>query len=156
MLPVRILFFMLLPVLLLSACKKGLEVQFVEGNVTLDGKPFEHVVITFHPIEGGDGRFGFASTDEKGYYRISTLGGKPEGGTTLGSYGVSFSKEVPAGKQPTEEEKATNPNWEYSGKYDLDKVDELAPKKYVDPKTSGFTVTVEKGKNLFNFDLFSK
>ena len=153
---VQMLFFALLPVLLLSSCKKGLDVHFVDGTVTLDGQPFQHVVVSFHPIEGTEGRLAFASTDEKGYYRISTLGGKSGAGATLGKYAVGFSKEIPAGRQPTEEDKVANPNWESSGKYDLDKFDELAPKKYVNPKTSGFTITVEKGKNHFNFDLLSK
>lgn len=141
--------------LFFSGCgPKGLDVQFVEGVVTFDGEPFTDVTISFTPLD--EGNPGFAATDANGYYRLTTLGGEPEGGTTVGSYAVSFDKTVPAGRRPTQAEMAADPEWESSGKFDMDRVEQLVPKQYVEPSTSGFTVDVKTGTNKFDFDLKSK
>ena len=120
-----------------TGCKpRGLDVHAVEGIVTLDGKPFSGVTITLDPVE--EGNMGFANTDSQGYYKISTLGGTSQKGTTLGTYKIGFNKIVATGGG---ESGAT--------------VD-LAPKKYRDPNTSGFEITVKKGANIHNFELKSK
>lgn len=139
---------------LLPGCKpKGLDVEFVEGVVTLDGRPVDDVTVSFTPVEGGSP--GYAATDEQGYFKLSTLGGKPQGGTTVGTYAVSFDKIVPAGKRPTPEQMEADPEWESSGKYDTGMTRQLIPKRYVDPATSGFTVEVIRGNNRFDFELLN-
>ncbi|GHT31261.1 hypothetical protein FACS1894214_2410 [Planctomycetales bacterium] len=110
-------------------------VNKVEGVVTLDGVPFDGVTITFMPNSTGE--MGFARTGNSGEYQLSALGAKPQGGTTEGEYCVSFDKSMLASD---------------SG----DKMKQYVPKKYLTPETSGFKVKVEKGKNIFNFDLKSK
>jgi hypothetical protein len=115
--------------------KYELDVNRVDGVVTLDGNPFNEVTVTFIPVDGGE--MGFARTNATGEYQISALGGKPQGGTTEGEYDVIFDKLLP--------ESDTG-----------DKMKQYVPPKYLDAKTSGFKVRVEKGKNVFNFDLTSK
>ena len=134
---------------------RGPKVQMVHGSVTLDGKPFDGVTITFAPV--GEGNMGFATTDEKGNFRISTLGARPATGTTTGTYKVSFDKLVPDGPQPTQKELA-DPNFDPSTtkKYNIDKVVQKVPKKYLSGDTSGIEMTVEKGENVFDFKLTSK
>ena len=136
-------------------CKpKGLDVQPIEGVVTLDGEPFADVTISLFPMEA-TGHMGFANTDNEGRYRISSLGGVSQGGTTMGTYQVSFNKLVPDGRVPTAAEMDApdfNPR-HFSG---LDRTKDLVPKKYQLPSTSGFEITVQKGKNEYNFDLLSK
>jgi hypothetical protein len=141
--------------LLSNGCRpEGIAVNAVEGTVTLDGQPFEDVTVTFMPT-GSGGDMGFAGTNAQGKYQLSMLGARPLAGITEGEYNVTFDKTVPDGPRPTEAELA-DPNFEPSGKYNMDKTKQLVPKKYLDASTSGFTVKVEKGKNVHNFDLLSK
>ena len=118
-----------------TGCKpKGLVVHAVEGIVTLDGAPFDRVTITLFPMDQA-ANMGFAVTDDQGHYRISALGGAIQQGTTVGTHKVTFSKMIDDGRG--------------GGK-------DIVPRKYQMPDTSGFELTVEKGKNVYNFDLFSK
>jgi hypothetical protein len=156
--PIKHLFFgelLLLFCVFLTACdSSGPAVNIVEGTVTLDGQPFTDVTVTFMPT-GNVGDMGFAGTDAQGRYQLSMLGAKPRAGITEGEYHVTFDKTVPDGPRPTETELA-DPNFEPSTKYNMDKTKQLVPKKYLTASTSGFTVNVEKGKNVHNFDLLSK
>jgi len=139
----------------LSGCKpKGLDVHAIEGVVTLDGVPYADVTLTLFPMEQ-TGNMGFAKTDELGRYRITTLGGDFQQGTTLGTYKVAFNKIVPDGRVPTAEEQEA-PNFNPARFSGLDRFKDLVPKKYQMPDTSGFEITVEKGKNVHNFELLSK
>ena len=123
----------------------------VTGTVTLDGEPFSGVVVTFMPV--GDGNMGFALTNGQGVFHISTLVGRPDSGTTIDEYRVYFSKEIDDvskqryGKDPETNERVLLPN-----PYQI----QVVPKKYTKAETSGFTVKVERGKNVFQFDLSSK
>ena len=72
-------------------------------------------------------------------YKISAIGGKPTGGTTIGIYDVVFDKTILD---------TSNPRREI--------ITQLLPRKYVNPATSGFRVEVKKGKNVFDFDLVGK
>jgi hypothetical protein len=142
----------------LSACigckPKGLDVHAVEGVVMLDGVPYGYVSVLLYPTEP-TGDMGFALTDEQGHYRISAIGGAIQQGTTLGTYRVAFNKIVPDGRVPTAEEQA-DPNFNPARFPGLERTRDLVPRKYQLPDTSGFEITVEKGKNVHNFDLFSK
>jgi hypothetical protein len=140
--------------LLLNGCgPAGPPVNAVEGTVTLDGKPFDYVTVSFMSATTSD--LGFAGTDAQGHYKLSMLGAKPETGIVVGEYTVIFDKTVPDGPRPTEAELA-NPDFDPSSKYNMDKTKQLVPKKYLSSSTSGFKVKVEKGKNTFDFELLSK
>jgi len=98
---------------------------------------------------------GFAVTDSEGRYRISTHGGTIQGGTTLGTYQVAFNKIVPAGRVPTAEEQE-DPNFNPARFPGLDNTRDLVPTKYQQPNTSGFTIAVEQGNNVQDFDMTSR
>jgi hypothetical protein len=141
--------------LFLGGCRPaGPEVNVVEGIVTLDGQPFDDVTITFISAHHSSD-MGFAGTNAQGRYQLSMLGAKPFTGVTEGEYNVIFDRTVPDEPRPTQTELA-DPNFEPSAKYNMDKTKQLVPKKYLNASTSGFTVKVEKGKNIHNFDLLSK
>ncbi|MDR2707034.1 MAG: hypothetical protein LBC02_14770 [Planctomycetaceae bacterium] len=138
-----------------TACgSSGPEVNVVEGTVTLDGQPFADVTVTFMPT-GNVGDMGFAGTDAQGRYQLSMLGAKPGAGITKGEYNVTFDRTILDVPKPTKTESA-DPNVEPSTKNNMDRTKQLVPKKYLTASTSGFTVKVEKGKNVHNFDLLSK
>ena len=134
--------------------QKGLDVHAVEGIVTLDGEPFAGVTVSLFPMDEG-GSMGFANTDSEGRFRISTHGGADQRGTTLGVYQVAFNKMVPDGRVPTVEEQA-DPNFNPAHFAGLDRQRDLVPTRYQMPNTSGFEITVERGRNVHNFDLLSR
>jgi hypothetical protein len=132
----------------------GLPVHAVEGIITLDGEPLVDATITLYPIDA-TGNLGYANTDAEGHYKISAHGGAAQGGTTLGTYKIALNKIVPDGRVPTREEEA-DPNFDARRFAGLERVRDLVPKKYQSPETSELEITVEKGKNVRNFDLLSK
>jgi hypothetical protein len=148
-----ILFCFSVVIIALTGCnsKHYISTELVEGYVTLDGQPFDNVVVTFLPINS-TGEMGFASTDNQGKFRISTLAGKPDSGTTVAEYKVVFNKEI-------EDVSKRKFDKDQNGKEivlpNLTTV-QMVPKKYLNPETSGITVQVKKGKNVFNFDLVSQ
>jgi hypothetical protein len=44
----------------------------VTGLVTFDGQPYENVVVTFVPVDGGNGALPVGRTDETGKFRMGT------------------------------------------------------------------------------------
>ena len=143
-----------------AGCKKGPNVQYVEGTVSVDGKLLDECTVTFCPILtsgddlNSDQRPLTASgvTDEKGLYRLSSLmGGSIGGGTTVGEYKVCIVKKKdtkpkpnigPGDRLPTSAE--MRPIWKYE-----------TPEIFEEQGKTPITVTVEKGKNTFHFDLKS-
>jgi len=136
--PLKLFVPLLIVLLSLLGCSGGLDVQMVEGTVTLNGTPLDSVVLTFVPDDGGV--MGYAKTNEQGKYKLSTLTGREGAGTTVGTYKVSFEKTI----EDVSKRRGDIPNFATI---------QVVPKKYLDAKTSGFAVEVEKGKNVFNFDL---
>lgn len=61
---------------LFFGCNRRPDLQRVEGTVTIDGDPFPNATVVFMPKDGG--QMGFATTNEKGYYVLSSLGGIPQ------------------------------------------------------------------------------
>jgi hypothetical protein len=142
-----------------TGCRpKGPPVQFIEGTVSVDGKLLQGVTVTFCPKEEGDSKnlnrplMASGTTDEKGYFRVSALqGGKIDGGTTIGEYGISLVKKIntrpppvtgPGIPPPTPE--ATRPIFQYD-----------TPKIFERFDATPITVNVIKGKNRFDFGLQS-
>ncbi|MBR0226449.1 MAG: hypothetical protein IJL92_10365 [Thermoguttaceae bacterium] len=128
------------------ACgKKVMKTEAVSGKVTLDGAPLAQCYVYFVP--DGEGDSGVAITNDAGEYKLQTLKGAADAGTTPGNYKVYFTHDVVV--SPAE----TNADGE-TVKDEVTKND--LPAKYLKPETSGFTAQVVKGKNTFDFDLSSK
>jgi len=134
----------------------GLRVEYVEGRVTLDGKPVNRAVVQFVPR--GEGRYAGGQTDASGTYRLNFIGGRPQAGAPAGEYDVAIEAfedqfagmpERPA--DPVEAEK-----WDQKMAHlGMKPAEWLAPKAYADVKTSGLTATVKAGRNQIDFDLKS-
>lgn len=123
----------------------------VTGLVTLDGTPVEGAGISFTPVTAGSGRPAFGTSDEKGIYTLTVLGGKPGEGTLPGDYIVTVDKVVPENTGQME----PDPN-EPGQMREKVIAKDLLPLKY---KTSGATplkATVVSGANTINLELESK
>ena len=120
----------------------------VEGIVMLDGEPFEGCSLTLYPVVEGVGDPAYAYTDAKGFYRAGTVRGKIDAGTTPGEYVVGFSKVImePTGRKIRDD----------AGEM-VDQMKEvsLVHKNYVSKEKSPWKITVQAGKNRFDFPLKS-
>lgn len=130
-----------------AGCGKGyVKTEGVTGTVTLDGTPQKDVNVYFVP-ESPEGSNGYAKTDEQGRYKLQTLAGKANAGTTPGKYLVKFDYQIQKEDGEMEE------NGEKIARYKS--VSGLA-KKWNDEKTSGVEVEVVPGENTFDFEITSK
>jgi len=130
---------------------KGGTFVTVSGIVKYNGNPVEGAKVKFVSTTESSGVKGdFASmTDSSGKYMVA---GGASGGITPGMYKVVITKLVaPSGKGSAKPEELDPTQLEMSGLGA-----HLLPKKYADPATSKFSVTVEPGKNEANFDLTDK
>lgn len=148
----------ILPVVLLclfvvSGCgPKGPKVYFVTGKVTWNGAPLADASIFFNPVSDTSGDGASGKTDAEGVYKIQTISGKPDGGTTPGKYKVTFRKtEVKwdgksylnnPGGEPIENSRAI----------------QILPVQYQADRTTPFEVevTTDQAKNVFDFNLEGK
>ena len=117
---------------------EGLHITFKDVNVThqktVDGDSWNHVVTV--------------TKDESGNYKLQTMTGAANAGTTPGKYKVRFDARVGVDTGKTEM---------VSGKeVPIMDVKSVLPKKYNDVNTSGFEVEVKPGANTIDFDLKSK
>ena len=152
--------FAILPLLIMATgCggNKGPVVYFVTGTVYLDDEPLPGCRVIFTPnASGGTEIDASGRTDENGVYKIQTVTGKVDGGTTPGDYTVSFSKmkEIWDGKsyRPGGGPPGSSPPIKDS------RSEEVLPRRYTSQRTSTETVTVTKEvhKNTFDFHLTSK
>ncbi|MDR1963732.1 MAG: hypothetical protein LBQ50_08130 [Planctomycetaceae bacterium] len=107
----------------------------VEGTVSMNGQPLEEGMIRFRPKQQGNEHPAYGAI-KKGYYKLQTSGGDFEAGAVPGDYFVTFSVlSVSQSDDP-----------------DAESVETL-PKLYTETDTTPFSVTVVKGKNVFNFEL---
>jgi len=130
-------------------CGDGaMKTEPVTGLVTLDGKPLAEATVSFTPAIKGEGHPGFANTNAEGRYKLQTLRGRVDAGTTPGEYVVTVVKgiNVETGKM------LLSPDGQ---KIPETKPKMVTPEKYNDREKSGLRATVVKGKNTFNFDLRS-
>lgn len=140
-------------------CSRGPAVQYVEGLVTLNGKPVEGAIVTYTPSGAGLGAAG--TTDASGVYRLNPLTGRAGGGTLVGDYLVAVRKwEYPdPGPAPDPSDQKAYTVWqEKSLKAASREPTYITPKAYGDAATSGLRATVKKGRNTgaaFSFDLSS-
>ena len=124
--------------------KKILKTEGVSGVVTLDGQPLADATVHFIPADS-TGSPSYGKTNENGEYKLQTLLGAADAGTTPGQYKVRVEcvEMYETGKtfQENGEEKPEM------------KARSIIPAKYNDENTSGLEATVVKGSNTFNFDL---
>ncbi len=135
--------------LLVGCGKKVVKTEGVTGTITLDGAPLADCNVYFLAAEKGSGALdSFAKTDASGNYKLQTMTGAANAGTTPGKYKVRFDARVGVDTGKTEM---------VSGKeVPIMDVKSVLPKKYNDVKTSGFEVEVKPGANTIDFDLKSK
>ena len=135
----------------LIGCSDTIRTVNVTGTVTFNGEPLEGAQVNFSPVTPGeDARPAFARTDANGRFRLSTIGGTVDAGTTPGEYMVSITRMVTGTVivEPDGGPGASSP----SGF--MPPPQSLIPRHYGDPTTSNLTATVEaRGANVFNFDL---
>jgi len=147
----------------------------VNGVVTFDGAPLEGVIVTFHPVDGA-GLLAVGMTRADGRYTLNaTRGGRPGAGTAVGHYVVTLAKtrgghEIIEGPAPAETPAAPPPDAAAeTAAYEkwareraatkprpIPPLEHLIPRAYGDVTTSGFKVSVTKGRNAgpeFQFEL---
>jgi len=145
----------ILCLVLIAACSLGcssgkLATEAVTGTVTLDDQPLAGANVGF-TSKDGQGHPGYALTDENGKYVLQTLLGEANAGTTAGEYAVTISKkESPEMKVVEYGSSGNQPMMGGS------QPRETLPAIYTDPKMTPFSVSVEKGKNVHDFNLKSK
>ncbi len=142
-------------VLVCSGCGakgKGLQVEYVEGVVTLDGEPVPKASITFIPTTDGPGVEAAAGyTDEKGVYKLTSGNGDPQKGAVAGDYKVIISK---IDSKSLTEGQPYGQSTGYAVTYSQT---HLLPEIYRSRKDTPLTATVKKGKNKgMNFELKSE
>ena len=147
-----LLFFALIGLLAtIPACGGGaIKTEGVTGVVTLDGEPLPNATVYFTPVDKASGaQQSVGRTNELGEYKLQTLLGAADAGTTPGDYVVTIDcvDEVPTGGTKLNDEGEEVPETE-----EIQRV----PARYLNASTSGLTATVVKGANTFNFDLTSE
>jgi hypothetical protein len=118
----------------------------VSGRVRYNGQPLANATVTFVPEEQG-ARTASGTTDNKGYYRLTTF--EYLDGAKVGKHRVAVQA---LEKVSLEElERIPTPEEQRAGK-PPQKL--LSPARYRDINTSGFTAeVVARKKNVFDFDL---
>lgn len=118
--------------------KKGPDVQFVEGRVTLNGQPLGNATIGFTAIEMPGIPPAYGLTDENGVYRLTSIGGEHQRGACVGTFVVTVSKfETERTKTGEAEEAFAAPP----------KAIRIVPEAYEDVATSPLRATVVQGAN---------
>jgi hypothetical protein len=114
----------------------GPEKASVTGRVTYQGKPVPKGTITFQAVDP-KGRNATGEIGPDGTYTLQTE--TPRDGAQLGEYKVT----IYAHNEPILDYTPTTPV----------KPELLVPAQYENPETSGLTKTVQRGSNVFDFDL---
>ncbi|MBR4104084.1 MAG: carboxypeptidase regulatory-like domain-containing protein [Thermoguttaceae bacterium] len=128
----------------LPACSKAIKTEGVTGVITYNGEPLADATVKFIPTDA-TGSQSYGKTNEKGEYKLQTLLGAADAGTTPGEYKVTVDciETVETGNMIEE-----------NGEEKPETVAEsLIPAKYNNAETSGLTATVAPGDNTINFDL---
>ncbi len=153
-----------------AGCGSGIDrprVEFVEGVVTLDGKPLEAATVGLTPVSGGLPAYG--NTDAAGVFRLtSSRGGLPGAGAVAGDYRVSVRKvkeELGPAESAENPEATAEPSIEdyerwleqqqQQNRRRVPRVTSLVPERYTNPETSGLIATIEPGRNRLELKLTS-
>lgn len=128
----------------LPACSNAIKTEGVSGVVTYNGEPLADANVKFIPTDS-TGSQSVGKTNEKGEYKLQTLLGAADAGTTPGEYKVAID---------CVETYETGDMIEENGEEKPETIAEsLIPAKYNNAETSGLTATVAPGDNTINFDL---
>jgi len=125
-------------------------INYVEGIVTVDGVPKKGVAVIFVPTDSDTGYEGAAgTTDANGVFKVTSLNGLPEKGAMAGNFAVTFYlTELKQFDRPVYDD--TRAEWV------KEKMVNILPAVYQNDETTPIKVTVEKGRNQFQFDLHTK
>ena len=128
---------------------KPLQVEFVQGTVSLDGEPVSEANVSFIPIdqEGQTERAGGYS-DNHGRYRLTSANGNPEQGAVAGEYRIVVQKILT--------ETIPSPDPDDGSASAVFKTTHMLPEIYRDRKKTPLAATVNKGKNTIDIELKSK
>jgi len=154
------------PVVVGCGGPKGLPVCYVEGIVTLDGKPLEGALVSFYPeVSGENTRTAAGYSDASGKYTLTSDGGEPQKGALAGDYVVTISLQtveatgaptVPAVDVSTMSSPIGDSRGPSGGSSSQAKRTDITPKVYADVSTSPLKAPVKKGKNNIPFEITSK
>jgi hypothetical protein len=141
-------------VVALAGCSRrtGLAVEFVEGQVTLDGQPLADALVGFSPT-ARPGYSASGRTDTRGLYRLTTSrGGGPLRGAPVGEYVVTVRKYrnqmESLGPEPDPSEATAHATWKAEfERLSTMSLQSLIPEGYGDQATSGLRATVKRGRN---------
>lgn len=147
----------------MSGCGKQAEpIEKASGVVTMEGQPVANAKVMFHPT-GGASRISHATTDDKGEFKMSTMG--TGDGALVGHHKVTISK-IDDSSQPKIDTKALAKGGYGGAAYSQmmgpnaakqPKPKDLVPASYASAESSGIEVDVVQGeKNHFTFELDSK
>ena len=143
--------FLLFIVLSISACggpRHTLNVNMVEGTVTLDGQPMAEVFVQFIPKTPGSGEVAGGYSDQTGKYRLTSTNGSAGQGAMTGEYTVTVSKvEITETYPPGADTNEVSPTVTKK---------ELFPDVYTDQTKSPITKSVSAGKNVIDIEVSSK
>lgn len=135
-----------------TGCEKpnpyGIETHYVEGLVTLDGKPLVDAVVSFVPKTSGMGEDAAGRSNAKGIYKVSSLRGLPEKGAMEGDYAITVSK--------SEKVDLAVPKMTLDGEPITFEMKNILPSDYKDPAKTPLSAKVVKGKNRIDLNLKSK
>jgi hypothetical protein len=149
---------------LVAGCgRRGPDVQYVEGVVTLQGRRLAGATVCFYPV--GVGLPGAGQTDAEGRYTLTTPNGRPAAGVTVGEFTVTVEKyedwrdEFPPPPQASDAQGFARWNEEMKeivAKRAQQKPKLLTPVLYSQAATTPLKAWVKRGKNTgpeFSFEL---
>jgi hypothetical protein len=121
------------------------------GVVKQKGSPLAGATVTFAPAPGTSNRAAYATTDQEGKFKLTTL--KSGDGVMPGDYLVTVTKTETVGKVYTPEEANQYYN-EHQKPPPSPEVKNVVGEKFANGETSGLKATVKKGeKNEFTFEV---
>ncbi|MDO5579792.1 MAG: hypothetical protein Q4G69_01535 [Planctomycetia bacterium] len=145
-------YFAVLFAFICMGCEKpnpyGIETHYVEGQVTLDGKPIEDAVVSFVPKTPGAGEDASGRSKANGSYKLSSLRGLPESGAMEGEYVITVYK--------NEKVDLAVPQKTLDGEAITFEMKNIMPPDYKNPAKSPLKATVVRGKNKINIEVKSK
>ena len=118
---------------------KGLKTDVVTGKVTFNGEPLEGASVRFSPVASETGNIASGMTDKDGLYKLQTMLGEADAGTTPGEYIVTVSKSFNVGTGRFQRESDSEP-------IEIMDFVEMIPAKYSDKSKSELRFTVVAGK----------
>lgn len=144
---------------LLTGCgPRGPAVQFVEGVVTIDGKPLAGAMIMFWPVAGGPPAAG--SSTMEGRYVLTTPTAKAGAGALAADYAVTVEKyeDWEDSMKPAPKDPEGFARWQAeASRLAAERASKPAalvtPKAYANREAPILSATVKPGRNRINFDV---